>query len=76
MPDYKEMYLKMVRASERAINILIEAQRKCVAKPLAPERFLTVPVQSTPVKQGVLRGKPVLWSWPAFWAGSNRRDSP
>ena len=29
MSDYKEMYLKMVRASERAINILIEAQREC-----------------------------------------------
>ena len=29
MPNYKEMYLKMVRASERAINILIEAQREC-----------------------------------------------
>ena len=28
MPDYKEMYLKMVRASEQAINILIEAQRE------------------------------------------------
>ena len=29
MPDYKEMYLKMMRASEKAINILIEAQREC-----------------------------------------------
>ena len=29
MPDYKEMYLTMVRATERAINILIEAQQKC-----------------------------------------------
>ena len=29
MPDYKEMYLTMVRAAEKAINILIEAQRKC-----------------------------------------------
>lgn len=29
MPDYKEMYLKMMRASERAINILVEAQREC-----------------------------------------------
>lgn len=29
MPDYKEMYLTMVRASEDAINMLIEAQRKC-----------------------------------------------
>ena len=28
-PDYKEMYLKMVRASENAINILIEAQKEC-----------------------------------------------
>ena len=29
MPDYKEMYLKMVRASERAINPLIQAQQEC-----------------------------------------------
>ena len=28
-PDYKEMYFKMVRASEDVINILIEAQREC-----------------------------------------------
>ena len=27
--DYKEMYLKMVRASEQAIRILVEAQREC-----------------------------------------------
>jgi len=29
MPDYKKMYLHMVRESERAINIIIEAQREC-----------------------------------------------
>lgn len=29
MPDYKEMYLELFRETERAINILIEAQRKC-----------------------------------------------
>lgn len=29
MPDYKEMYLTMVRASEKAIDTLVEAQRKC-----------------------------------------------
>ena len=29
MADYKEMYLTMVRATEKAINILIEAQQKC-----------------------------------------------
>lgn len=26
--DYKEMYLTMVRAAEKAINILVEAQQK------------------------------------------------
>ncbi len=29
MPDYKEMYLTMVRETEQAINILVAAQRKC-----------------------------------------------
>lgn len=29
MPDYQQMYLEMARETERAINILIDAQRKC-----------------------------------------------
>lgn len=29
MTDYKEMYLTMIRASEKAINTLVEAQKKC-----------------------------------------------
>ena len=29
MPDYKEMYLKLFRASEEAVNILITAQQEC-----------------------------------------------
>ena len=29
MVDYREMYYKMNRAMEKAINILIEAQREC-----------------------------------------------
>lgn len=29
MPDYKEMYLEMVRGTEKAINILIDTQRRC-----------------------------------------------
>lgn len=29
MPDYKEMYFKLFRAAEEAINILIAAQREC-----------------------------------------------
>lgn len=28
-PDYKEMYLKLFRASEAAINFLIAAQQEC-----------------------------------------------
>jgi len=26
---YKEMYLKMIRETEKAINLLIQAQREC-----------------------------------------------
>lgn len=29
MPDYKEMYLKMFRASEKALNMIIAAQQEC-----------------------------------------------
>ena len=29
MPDYKEMYIKMVRASKRAIRILVKVQQEC-----------------------------------------------
>ena len=29
MPEYKELYLIMVRAAEQAQNILIEAQQQC-----------------------------------------------
>ena len=29
MPDYKEMYLKLYRASEKAVNILIAVQQEC-----------------------------------------------
>lgn len=29
MTDYKELYLIMFRASEKAIELLVEAQRKC-----------------------------------------------
>ena len=28
-PDYKELYLKMVRAGEEALQILIKAQQEC-----------------------------------------------
>ena len=29
MPDYKEMYLTLFRATEQAINLLIAAQQTC-----------------------------------------------
>ncbi len=43
MPDYKEMYLKLIRATEEAINVLISAQRECEEMYLsAPESNITV----------------------------------
>lgn len=35
MPDYKELYLKQFRATERAIQILIDVQRECEEQFLA-----------------------------------------
>ena len=29
MPNYREMYLEMVRGTEKAINILIDVKKKC-----------------------------------------------
>ncbi len=29
MPDYQKMYVTLVHETEKAINILIDAQRKC-----------------------------------------------
>jgi len=39
MPDYKEMYLKLFRASEQAINLLIAAQQEC------EELYISAPQQ-------------------------------
>ncbi len=39
MADYKEMYLKMMRAAETAMAVLIEAQREC------EEMYLNSPEQ-------------------------------
>ena len=36
--DYKEMYLTMMRASEKAIRILIEAQQTCEELYLNPKK--------------------------------------
>ena len=48
MPDYKEMYLKLFRASEEAVNLLIAAQRECEELYMnAPEpelKVITMPV--------------------------------
>ncbi len=37
MPDYKELYLNMMRATEKAIRILIQAQKEC------EELYLSMP---------------------------------
>lgn len=47
MPDYKEMYLKLFRASEEAVNVLIAAQRECeelyVSAPEPELKIITLP---------------------------------
>lgn len=44
MPDYKEMYLHMARETEKAVRILVEAQRQCeemyISAPEADIRLL------------------------------------
>lgn len=42
VPDDQDMYLKMVRASEEAIQILIAAQRECEELYLEQEEELSV----------------------------------
>lgn len=37
MPDYQEMYFKLFRATEAAVNLLIAAQREC------EEHYLNAP---------------------------------
>jgi len=43
MPDYKEMYLRMLRASEKALDIIINAQQEC------EELYITNPSPETRV---------------------------
>lgn len=43
MPDYKEMYFKLFRATEEAIRILTEAQLACEEMYISsPEERITV----------------------------------
>lgn len=47
MPDYKKMYLTLFRATEQAINTMIEAQRECeemyISEPEAELRVISLP---------------------------------
>ena len=54
MPNYKEMYLKLFRASEQAINTLITAQRECEEMYISqPEPDLKVVSISTENKKSM-----------------------
>lgn len=39
MPDYKELYLTMMRETEKAIRILVEAQKNCEERYLQSEEM-------------------------------------
>lgn len=43
MPDYKEMYLTMVRETEKAIRILIDVQKRCEEMAISSEDALLHP---------------------------------
>ena len=53
MPDYKEMYLTLFRATEQAIDTLIAAQQKCEEMYInAPEKdFIVLPGSQTTKEQ-------------------------
>ncbi len=54
MADYKRMYLEMMQETEKAIGILIAAQRRCEELYIsAPETEITV----LPVKDGEQDGR-------------------
>ena len=53
MPNDKEMYLTMVRHTEKAIQLLIEAQRKCEDMYVnAPDASFVLVEKSTEKKHG------------------------
>ena len=55
MPDYKEMYLTLMRETEKAVRILIEAQQKCEALYLRDDEpnliVLPLPEQTEPAEK-------------------------
>lgn len=42
MADYKEMYFVMMRASEKAMRILIDAQRACEEKIISKSDLIDI----------------------------------
>lgn len=49
MADYKEMYFKLLRATEEAIRILIAAQQDC------EEQYLSAPESTLKVSPGLMQ---------------------
>ena len=52
MPDYKEMYLAMFRANEKAVNLLLAAQREC------EEMYLSAPAPELRVLEPGFQNEP------------------
>jgi len=56
MPDYQEMYQKLFRATEQAINTLITAQRECeeiyINSPELPPLTFAPPIQKGEEENG------------------------
>lgn len=52
MPDYQELYLTLFRATEKAVNLLIEAQQTCEELYLSAEEpeLTLLPPNPTPTE--------------------------
>ena len=62
MADYKKMYHEMVRETEKAINILIAAQRRC------EEMYISAPepeITSSPKRNGLRQYSAIAQKSPA-----------
>ena len=51
MPDYKEMYLKLARETEKAIRILTDAQQECEELYLSAPEENVILLQTPPTRE-------------------------
>lgn len=60
MPDYKEMYFHLFHATEKAVNILLAAQRECeeiyISQPEPELKILEITFKDAATEESSCRG--------------------